>query len=155
MKKRRWLLAICVALVLGIVLSLGGIATFAENCNDIRDQVLRLHVLANSNSEEDQALKLTVRDAILQEAEGLLDVTANKEAAIKALEASLPRLIEVAQTCVEEQGYSYSVKAVSNECKNGRKLLIVKDSYGNALAPFLMEGFEEIYQVIEQIVEKE
>ncbi|MBR5278859.1 MAG: hypothetical protein IKU23_06305, partial [Clostridia bacterium] len=44
-------------------------------------------------------------------------------------------------------GDSYSVKAVSNECKNGRKLLIVKDSYGNALAPFLMEGFEEIYIV--------
>ncbi len=42
-------------------------------------------------------------------------------------------------------GDAYSIKAVSNECKNGRKLLIVKDSYGNALAPFLMEGFEEIY----------
>ncbi len=44
-------------------------------------------------------------------------------------------------------GDSYSVKAVSNECKNGRKLLIIKDSYGNALAPFLIEGFEEIYIV--------
>ena len=42
-------------------------------------------------------------------------------------------------------GDSYSVKAVSNDCKNGRKLLIVKDSYGNALAPFMIEGFEEIY----------
>lgn len=45
------------------------------------------------------------------------------------------------------RGDSYSLKAVSNECKNGRKLLIVKDSYGNALAPFIMEGFEEIYIV--------
>ncbi len=44
-------------------------------------------------------------------------------------------------------GDSYAVKAVSKECKNGRKLLIVKDSYGNALAPFLMKGFEEIYIV--------
>ncbi|MBO5870761.1 MAG: hypothetical protein J6Q89_08435 [Clostridia bacterium] len=44
-------------------------------------------------------------------------------------------------------GDSYSVKAVSNDCKNGRKLLIVKDSYGNALAPFMIEGFEEIYIV--------
>lgn len=42
-------------------------------------------------------------------------------------------------------GDAYSVKAVSNECKNGRKLLIVKDSYGNALAPYMLEGFEEIY----------
>ncbi len=45
------------------------------------------------------------------------------------------------------RGDSYAVKAVSKECKNGRKLLIVKDSYGNALAPFLIEGFEEIYIV--------
>ncbi len=42
-------------------------------------------------------------------------------------------------------GDNYAVKAVSKECKNGRKLLIVKDSYGNALAPFLIKGFEEIY----------
>jgi len=45
------------------------------------------------------------------------------------------------------RGDSYSVKAVSNVCKNGRKLLIVKDSYGNALAPYMLEGFEEIYIV--------
>lgn len=45
------------------------------------------------------------------------------------------------------RGDSYSVKAVSNECKNGRKLLIVKDSYGNALAPYMLQGFEEIYIV--------
>ena len=45
------------------------------------------------------------------------------------------------------RGDNYAVKAVSNDCKNGRKLLIVKDSYGNALSPFLIEGFEEIYVV--------
>ncbi len=45
------------------------------------------------------------------------------------------------------RGDSYAVKAVSNECKNGRKLLIVKDSYGNALSPFMIEGYEEIYIV--------
>jgi hypothetical protein len=45
------------------------------------------------------------------------------------------------------RGDSYSVKAVSDDCKNGRKLLIVKDSYGNALAPYTLEGFEEIYIV--------
>ncbi len=45
------------------------------------------------------------------------------------------------------RGDSYSLKAVSNDCKNGRKLLIVKDSYGNALAPYMLEGFEEIYIV--------
>lgn len=45
------------------------------------------------------------------------------------------------------RGDSYAVKAVSQDCNNGRKLLIVKDSYGNALAPFMIEGFEEIYVI--------
>lgn len=45
------------------------------------------------------------------------------------------------------RGDNYAVKAVNNNCNNGRKLLIVKDSYGNALAPFLINGFEEIYIV--------
>ncbi len=44
-------------------------------------------------------------------------------------------------------GDSYSVKIQSDVCKNGRKLLIVKDSYGNALVPYLLYSFEEIYVV--------
>ena len=44
-------------------------------------------------------------------------------------------------------GDSYSVKIKSNACNNGRKLLIVKDSYGNALVPYLLYSFEEIYVV--------
>ena len=51
------------------------------------------------------------------------------------------------------RGDSYSVKAVTS-CKNGRKLLIVKDSYGNALAPYMLEGFEEIYIVDARAFEK-
>ena len=44
-------------------------------------------------------------------------------------------------------GDSYAVKIKSGACNNGRKLLIVKDSYGNALVPYLMYSFEEIYVV--------
>ncbi len=44
-------------------------------------------------------------------------------------------------------GDAYSLKAVSENCKNGRKLLLVKDSYGNAIAPYLLDSFEEIYIV--------
>ncbi|MBQ3154973.1 MAG: hypothetical protein IJB88_07040 [Clostridia bacterium] len=44
-------------------------------------------------------------------------------------------------------GDSYSVKLESEVCSNGRKLLIVKDSYGNALAPYLLDSFEEVYIV--------
>lgn len=44
-------------------------------------------------------------------------------------------------------GDAKSVKIQSNACSNGRKLLVVKDSYGNALAPYLLYSFEEIYIV--------
>ena len=44
-------------------------------------------------------------------------------------------------------GDSYAVQIKSDVCKNGRKLLIVKDSYGNALAPYFIDSFEEVYIV--------
>lgn len=44
-------------------------------------------------------------------------------------------------------GDTFAVKVKSESCKNGRKLLIVKDSYGNPLPQYLLEGFEEIYIV--------
>ena len=36
---------------------------------------------------------------------------------------------------------------ITTDCKNGRKLFLIKDSYGNALVPFLTGSFEEIYVV--------
>ncbi len=44
-------------------------------------------------------------------------------------------------------GDAYSVVIKSGTCTNGRKLLIVKDSYGNALVPYFVDSFEEIYVV--------
>lgn len=111
MQKRHIVMAVCLALAISLLLSLGGVVTFAEECNGIRDEVLRLHVLANSNSEADQALKLKVRDTILKEAEGLLDTATNKEEAVQQVKASLPMLIQAAQARVEAEGYTYSVKA--------------------------------------------
>ena len=106
MQKRHIVMAVCLALAISLLLSLGGVVTFAEECNGIRDEVLRLHVLANSNSEADQALKLKVRDTILKEAEGLLDTATNKEEAVQQVKASLPMLIQAAQARVEAEGYT-------------------------------------------------
>lgn len=43
-------------------------------------------------------------------------------------------------------GDSYAVR-VETGVRNGRKMLVIKDSFGNALAPFLISGFEEVYVV--------
>lgn len=98
--------ALCLALVFTVLLSFTG---FAAQCESIPDAVLRLHVLANSDSEEDQALKLKVRDRILQESAGMLDCVSDKALAIAAVKERLPQLTAAAQDEINRQGYTYSV----------------------------------------------
>ncbi|MBO5796726.1 MAG: stage II sporulation protein R, partial [Clostridia bacterium] len=98
--------ALAVGLVASVLLSLGH---FSALCGEIRGEVVRLHVLAHSDSEEDQALKLKVRDAVLMAAEGLLDGAENKEKALALATEQLPTLQAAAQRCVEENGYAYPV----------------------------------------------
>ena len=98
--------ALAVGLVASVLLSLGH---FSALCGEIRGEVVRLHVLAHSDSEEDQALKLKVRDAVLMAAEGLLDGVVDQETALAVATEQLPTLQAAAQRCVEENGYAYPV----------------------------------------------
>lgn len=75
----------------------------------IYESVVRLHVLANSDSEEDQALKLQVRDAILAYTSPKVIDSASREAAISILQGELEAIKEVARQVIVEQGYDYSV----------------------------------------------
>ena len=84
---------------------------FTAQCESIPDEVLRLHILANSDSEADQALKLRVRDRLLSENEHLMDGVATREEALSAVEEALPALREAAQGEVFAAGYSYPVQA--------------------------------------------
>ena len=76
---------------------------------EIYDKVVRLHVLANSDSEEDQAVKLSVRDAILEVTVPLLQNCASKEEAVALLEENRPLLIETAQTVLQKEGFDDAV----------------------------------------------
>ena len=75
----------------------------------IYDNVLRLHVLANSDSEEDQALKLEVRDALLEAGAGLFEHCTTREEAAALAQEKLPFLEEVAQSTIRDAGYDYGV----------------------------------------------
>lgn len=74
---------------------------------EIYDNMIRLHVLANSDSKEDQELKLKVRDAVLSEAEELN--ASDPKSAYDKTEASISRLEEIAKSVVKEAGYDYDV----------------------------------------------
>ena len=63
----------------------------------IYDNVIRLHVIANSDSDEDQALKLKVRDAILQGTTDVLDGATDREQAEALLCAAIPDIERIAR----------------------------------------------------------
>ena len=77
----------------------------------LADKVIRLHVIANSDSDFDQALKLQVRDAILDEAASLLEPEATLEETEAVLAAHLRELAAAGASVVSAEGCSYPVAA--------------------------------------------
>lgn len=75
---------------------------------EIYESTVRLHVLANSDSENDQILKLQVRDAILETVVGF--ESKDKEEALKNIEKNKEELEEIAKTVIKNNGYDYDVK---------------------------------------------
>jgi stage II sporulation protein R len=75
----------------------------------IYESVVRLHVLANSDSDEDQALKLKVRDAILAYVSPRVIDSSSREDAIEILTGELSEIEKIAQDVIFDNGYNYSV----------------------------------------------
>ena len=87
------------------------VLVFGAGCADLRAETVRLHVVAHSDSEADQALKLQVRDAVCAETAQLLDGCADQAEALTRLRAALPALETVAGEVVRAAGYDYPVRA--------------------------------------------
>lgn len=104
---RGWELALLIALAALMLLGLW----LEREQTQLSDNVLRLHVLANSDSAEDQALKLKVRDRILSEAERLLPEDAGLEEAEHILTENLELLARCGAQVVAQEGYDYPVTA--------------------------------------------
>lgn len=110
-KKPNFKQIVC-AMVGGLVLTVGIFScTVTGECADVRSRVVRLHILANSDSQEDQELKLQVRDAVLQAADSKIGEASDKEEALLCLEGDLSALETAAQQTVAKAGYTYPVKA--------------------------------------------
>ena len=109
MKHRLHPAEIALMVLAALILTSGAAALRTRSA--LADKVVRLHVLANSDSEADQALKLKVRDAVLAEATEALRGTESREEAGRRLTALLPELEETAQSVIAENGYAYGVRA--------------------------------------------
>lgn len=102
------LLTLCLLILCLSILPVHGETRLYEN-------VLRLHVLANSDSEEDQALKLKVRDAVLAEAQPILSPCRSRDEAIEAVIAHTADLELAARKAVSDAGRNDSVRIELNE----------------------------------------
>ena len=96
--------------ILLITLLFAALPTDAEG--EIYEDTVRLHILANSDSDEDQQLKLEVRDYILAEYGPRLGSQGNIDQAKAEIESLLDEIRDFAKRKVAELGYSYDVRAV-------------------------------------------
>jgi stage II sporulation protein R len=95
----------------------------------IADHIIRFHVIANSDSQEDQALKLKVKDELVESLSPLLSKAASIDEARSILLANLNLIQEAAQTSVRQNGYTYPVQVTLEDCYFPLKV------YGNCTFP--------------------
>ena len=110
MKKRGYLIAVVLvlsAVVLGVLFFLP-----VHGEGEIYDTVVRLHVRANSDSEEDQALKLRVRDAVLDVTGELVADCTTQEEAVSVLEAHMADLELAARSVIAAEGRDDAVSVM-------------------------------------------
>lgn len=126
------------------------LAIFAINTNmtygkgedvqkDIACKIIRFHVIANSDSKDDQALKLKVRDKVLEYIQPKLKQSKDIDESRKIIKENDKEIIAIANEVIKENGYNYSVRStLSNEN------FPIK-TYGNITLP---QGKYEAYRII-------
>lgn len=100
-------------IAVSLALTLGLLPIHGEK--DIYDSVVRLHVLANSDSEEDQALKLKVRDGVLALTQELVSAAETRDEAIEIIEDNLELYRERAKKVLAENDSNYTAEVTLGE----------------------------------------
>ena len=108
---RRWE----AALLAGVAVAALSGAVTGEEQEALADKMVRLHVIANSDGEADQALKLKVRDKVLEASKELIPAGSSQEDAVEILSAHLEELATVGAGVVGAEGYTYPVTASLEE----------------------------------------
>ncbi len=99
-------ISVAIGLVAAIIFSVAG---FGADCKKVRNNVVRLHILADSDCQADQQVKLLVRDALLESGAEIFSGSINVNDASNALEKEKDELITVAEKVLKENGFDYGV----------------------------------------------
>lgn len=111
--KKRIRLSLLFGLICAILLSM---TQFNVLCDDLRENVLRLHIIANSDSAEDQELKLKIRDAILAETGTLFLNTEKLTQAEAKAQGNLREFEKIANRVINENGFDYKATVSLGDC---------------------------------------
>ncbi|MBM6837353.1 stage II sporulation protein R [Clostridium saudiense] len=106
---------------------------------EIADKLIRFHVIANSDSEEDQALKLKVRDRIIDKMSIKLEKAESLDQARDILNSSIEEVNSIAREVIIEEGFNYDVNTMLSNENFPDKI------YGDYIFP---QGTYEAYRVI-------
>lgn len=123
---KRLELSILIALCVTIAISS---FDFSVRCSDIRSRVFRLHILANSDSDYDQQLKLKVRNRLLEEGLEVFADSKNLSQTIDKANKNLEKFCSVAEDELKNNGCNYKVSAIVSPCWFDTR------TYGNVTLP--------------------
>lgn len=103
---------LCLSLTLVCLFTLGSLIAYKQ---ELSQGVVRLHVIANSDSQTDQAQKLLVKDAVVDYLQPRVQHISNKEQALQYLAQELPQLQKVANAALQEAGSAQSATVELNK----------------------------------------
>lgn len=107
MKIKCFDIAVAVSLFLCILL----VVSFENDCKGIRENVLRFHIIADSDSESAQNLKLKIRDEVLLHSEELFSLQDTLQSATAKATESLQEIEEIANDVIKKENADYTAKA--------------------------------------------
>ena len=116
-----------IIIILIMVLTGGWVA--AQQNQPLTQSVLRLHVIANSDSVNDQALKMAVKDDVVAMMKEQFTGVEDAREARKLAEQEIPRIKAAAEAKIKASGYDYPVQVMVGEYDFPTK------SYGNLVFP--------------------
>ena len=125
MRKKEWF--VLIACIISIACSC--VCSFGEECSFIRENTLRLHILANSDSPADQALKLKIRDAVLSHSGELFSGCDTRQKMVGAAQEQLSDIQRIAEQTAMHNGYDLPVTVSVTD------MFFVTRRYDNVLLP--------------------
>ena len=102
--------AIDISVFFTLIICIVATVSFENDCKGIREEVLRLHVIANSDDDTDQELKLKVRDAVLLSGEAIFSGSEDIIEAENKIADKREVILRTARETVKELGFDYDVK---------------------------------------------